>query len=139
MPTSPESPKLDRAPSLSFSKRSEGQAPSGRMRPPPRIDSNAASKELHIDYEKTMRVLTYLDKPFKPLEPSPMSNYSDPRSRSPLLSPGATTKTCSSVTHSTVESRLCLSSISVQAKCNTSKCNTTATRKAGAFTSTTIC
>jgi hypothetical protein len=27
------------------------------------------------------------DKPFRPLEPSPMSNYSDPRSRSPLLSP----------------------------------------------------
>jgi hypothetical protein len=43
--TPPESPKLDRASSLgSFSKRSEGQAPAGRMRPPPRIDSNAASK-----------------------------------------------------------------------------------------------
>jgi hypothetical protein len=88
MTPSPESPKLDRAPSLSFSKRSEGQAPSGRMRAPPRIDSNAASKELHINYQKTTQLLTYLDKPFKPLEPSPMSNYSDPRSRSPLLSPG---------------------------------------------------
>jgi hypothetical protein len=45
--TPPESPKLDRASSLgSFSKRSEGQAPTGRMRAPPRIDSNAASKEL---------------------------------------------------------------------------------------------
>ncbi|KAH3979216.1 hypothetical protein HBI25_122780 [Parastagonospora nodorum] len=68
--TPPESPKVNRAGSLgSFSKRSEGQPPMGRMRPPPRIDSNAANK------------------PFRPLEPSPMSNYSDPRSRSPMLSP----------------------------------------------------
>ncbi|KAL5119975.1 hypothetical protein ACEQ8H_002073 [Pleosporales sp. CAS-2024a] len=53
--TPPESPKLDRAASLgTFSKRSEGQALPGRMRPPPSIDSNAANK------------------PFRPLEPSPM-------------------------------------------------------------------
>jgi hypothetical protein len=45
--TPPDSPKLDRASSLgSFSKRSPGQAPAGRMRPPPRIDSNAASKQI---------------------------------------------------------------------------------------------
>ncbi|OAL05308.1 hypothetical protein IQ06DRAFT_210393 [Phaeosphaeriaceae sp. SRC1lsM3a] len=68
--TPPDSPKLSRGASLgSFSKRSEGQAPSSRMRPPPRIDSNAANK------------------PFRPLEPTPISNTSDSRSRSPFLSP----------------------------------------------------
>jgi hypothetical protein len=36
-----------------------------------------------------MRLLISIDKPFRPLEPSPMSsNYSDPRSRSPFLSAG---------------------------------------------------
>lgn len=45
--TPPESPKLDRAGSLgSFSKRAEGPAPNGRMRAPPRIDSNAASETI---------------------------------------------------------------------------------------------
>jgi hypothetical protein len=32
-------------------------------------------------------MLTCIDKPFRPLEPSPMNSSSDPRSRSPLLSP----------------------------------------------------
>ncbi|KAF2627396.1 hypothetical protein BU25DRAFT_62975 [Macroventuria anomochaeta] len=69
----PTSPKLERATSFggpSFSTRYEGQAPSSsRMPAPPRIDSQAANK------------------PFRPIEPSPMSsNYSDPRSRSPLPS-----------------------------------------------------
>jgi hypothetical protein len=85
--TPPESPKLDRAASLgSFSKRSEGQAPAGRMRPPPRIDSNAASKTDHQTLP-CKYILSHTDKPFRPLEPSPMSSYSDPRSRSPMLSP----------------------------------------------------
>ncbi|KZM26553.1 zinc ion binding [Ascochyta rabiei] len=67
------SPKLERATTFggpSFSARYEKQAySSGRMPAPPRIDSQAANK------------------PFRPLEPSPMSsNYSDPRSHSPLPS-----------------------------------------------------
>lgn len=64
-PTSP--PKLQRAPtfgSVSFSNRSDGQAPSGRMRAPPRIDSNAANK------------------PFVSLEPSIAGNHNDQRDRS---------------------------------------------------------
>ncbi|KAH8725921.1 hypothetical protein GQ44DRAFT_615158 [Phaeosphaeriaceae sp. PMI808] len=68
-PNSPPSPsKLDRAATFagaSFSKRTEGQPSVGRMRPPPRIDSNAANK------------------PFRPLEPSIMPN--GPRSHSPML------------------------------------------------------
>ncbi|KAH7067293.1 hypothetical protein BKA63DRAFT_495144 [Paraphoma chrysanthemicola] len=70
-PAAPTPSKLDRAATFggaSFSKRSDGPPPAGRMRPPPRIDSNAANK------------------PFRPLEPSPMSNYSDPQSGN-LLSP----------------------------------------------------
>jgi hypothetical protein len=43
--TPPESPELNRAGSLgSFSKRFEGPALTSRMRAPPRIDSNAASR-----------------------------------------------------------------------------------------------
>ncbi|KAF1846905.1 uncharacterized protein K460DRAFT_50029 [Cucurbitaria berberidis CBS 394.84] len=67
-PTSPTSPKLKRAATFggpSFSNRSAGPAPSGRMPPPPRIDSIAANH------------------PFRPLEPSPMSKHSDPRGRTP--------------------------------------------------------
>ncbi|KAF1829689.1 hypothetical protein BDW02DRAFT_136559 [Decorospora gaudefroyi] len=69
-PISPISPQLTRAATFggpTFSNRADRTAPSGRMPPPPRIDSKAANK------------------PFRPLEPSPMSNYSDPRSRSPRL------------------------------------------------------
>ncbi|KAF1921347.1 hypothetical protein BDU57DRAFT_466729 [Ampelomyces quisqualis] len=66
----PQSPTLDRAGSFeTFSNRSERPAPNARMRAPPRIDSNAANK------------------PFRPLDPSPMNSSSDPRSRSPFLSP----------------------------------------------------
>ncbi|KAF2023547.1 hypothetical protein EK21DRAFT_80614 [Setomelanomma holmii] len=69
-PRSPPSPpKLDRAATFggaSFSNRSDGSLLAGRMRPPPRIDSNAANK------------------PFRHLEPSPMSNYSDSRNGTPL-------------------------------------------------------
>ncbi|KAF9700588.1 hypothetical protein EKO04_001888 [Ascochyta lentis] len=69
----PLSPKLERATTFggpSFSTRYESQASStSRMPAPPRIDSQAANK------------------PFRPLDPSPMSsNYSDPRSHSPLPS-----------------------------------------------------
>ncbi|KAF2997125.1 hypothetical protein E8E13_004532 [Curvularia kusanoi] len=53
----------------SFSTRYEAQTSPSRMPAPARIDSQAANK------------------PFRPLEPSPMSsNYSDPRSRTPLRS-----------------------------------------------------
>lgn len=48
LPTSPTSPKLDRAATFdgpSFSKRSDRQPPSGRMPPPPRIDPTAASMD----------------------------------------------------------------------------------------------
>ncbi|KAG9191036.1 hypothetical protein G6011_09124 [Alternaria panax] len=71
-PSSIVSPKLNRAATFggpTFSSRSERPPQSGRMPPPPRIDSNAANK------------------PFQPLEPSPMTNRSDPRSRSPGLAP----------------------------------------------------
>ncbi|KAL6709073.1 hypothetical protein ACN47E_001889 [Coniothyrium glycines] len=68
----PSSPKLERAATFggpSFSKRSDRQAPSGRMPAPPRIDSNAANK------------------PFRPLESSSMTEHSDSRSRSPSARP----------------------------------------------------
>ncbi|KAF1933141.1 uncharacterized protein M421DRAFT_88419 [Didymella exigua CBS 183.55] len=69
------SPKVERATTFggpSFSTRYEAQSnPANRMPAPPRIDSQAANK------------------PFRPMELSPMSsNYSDPRSRSPLPSGG---------------------------------------------------
>ncbi|KAI4665585.1 uncharacterized protein J4E78_003047 [Alternaria triticimaculans] len=71
-PPSILSPKMNRAATFggpTFSNRSERPAQSGRMPPPPRIDSNAANK------------------PFRPLEPSPMSNQVDYKSRSPGLAP----------------------------------------------------
>ncbi|EFQ92275.1 hypothetical protein PTT_10670 [Pyrenophora teres f. teres 0-1] len=71
-PSSIVSPKLNRAATFqgpTFSNRSDRPVPTGRMPPPPRIDSNAANK------------------PFRPLEPSPMSSQSDPRSRTPGLAP----------------------------------------------------
>ncbi|KAF1944755.1 hypothetical protein EJ02DRAFT_397625 [Clathrospora elynae] len=76
-PTSPVStvlpvlPQLNRATTFggpTFSNRSDRPAPSSRMPPPP-IDPNAANKS------------------FRPLEPSPMSSSSDPRSRSPRPAP----------------------------------------------------
>ncbi|EUC35466.1 hypothetical protein COCCADRAFT_3276 [Bipolaris zeicola 26-R-13] len=71
-PQSLLSPKINRAATFggpTFSNRSDRPAPSGRMPPPARIDSNAANK------------------PFRPLEPSPISDYSNPPSRSPGLAP----------------------------------------------------
>ncbi|RMZ71209.1 lim domain-containing [Pyrenophora seminiperda CCB06] len=71
-PSSVLSPKLNRAATFqgpTFSKRSDRPAPTGRMPPPPRIDSNAANK------------------PFRPLEPEPLSSQSEPRSRTPGLAP----------------------------------------------------
>ncbi|KAJ8112769.1 hypothetical protein OPT61_g4937 [Boeremia exigua] len=66
------SPILERASTFggpSFSTRYENQTSTSRMPAPRRIDSQAANK------------------PFRSVEPSPMSsNYSDPRSRSPLPS-----------------------------------------------------
>ncbi|PSN66393.1 hypothetical protein BS50DRAFT_413919 [Corynespora cassiicola Philippines] len=72
-PASPPSPKLDRAATFgggaSFNNRSDGRTRSGRMPPPARIDSAAANK------------------PFRAADPSPVTNYSDQKSTSPL-SPG---------------------------------------------------
>ncbi|KAF2736094.1 hypothetical protein EJ04DRAFT_575711 [Polyplosphaeria fusca] len=72
-PTSP--PKLDRAATFGasrFNGSSTGQLRPGRMAPPPKIDALAANK------------------PFGNLAPSPLSDYSNPKSQSPLSprSPG---------------------------------------------------
>lgn len=81
------SPKLERAATFggpSFTSRYESQASSSsRMPAPPRIDSQAASKTFYL-LATQEQFLINSDKPFRPIELSPMSsNYSDPRSRSP--------------------------------------------------------
>lgn len=52
------------------------------MPPPRRIDPNAASKKRCPPYRHLRLIRT--DKPFRPIELSPKSNYSDPKSRSPM-------------------------------------------------------
>ncbi|KAF2848111.1 hypothetical protein T440DRAFT_402073 [Plenodomus tracheiphilus IPT5] len=73
-PTSPASTLSPRSPGISraatfggptFSNRPDHAIPRGRMPAPAQIDPNAANR------------------PFRPLEPSPKSNNSDPRQRSP--------------------------------------------------------
>ncbi|KAF2112939.1 hypothetical protein BDV96DRAFT_648565 [Lophiotrema nucula] len=73
-PTSP--PKLDRAATFGgsrFNNASSNQFRPGRIAPPPRIDPSAANKPFGVQTA---------------LSPSPMSNYSDPKSLSPLLPRG---------------------------------------------------
>ncbi|USP82087.1 uncharacterized protein yc1106_09361 [Curvularia clavata] len=82
--------KINRAATFggpTFSNRSDRPAPTGRMPPPPRIDSNAASKRLTMRLISQTHVLICLDKPFRPLEPSPINKDHEPRSRSPGLAP----------------------------------------------------
>ncbi|KAH9877716.1 hypothetical protein J1614_002933, partial [Plenodomus biglobosus] len=65
---SPRSPGISRAATFggpTFSNRPDGSIPRGRMPIPAQIDPNAANR------------------PFRPLEPSPISNNTDPRQRSP--------------------------------------------------------
>ncbi|EOA87183.1 uncharacterized protein SETTUDRAFT_135788 [Exserohilum turcica Et28A] len=71
-PPSTISPKFTRAATFqgpTFISRSNQPAPSGRMPPPPRIDANAANK------------------PFRPLDPSPINNYNHAPARSPGPAP----------------------------------------------------
>ncbi|KAF1994900.1 hypothetical protein P154DRAFT_361441 [Amniculicola lignicola CBS 123094] len=75
-PLSPRSPGLDRAATFggaSFKSENASQLRTGRMPPPSRIDPSAANKPFLVE------------KPYQPqLSLTPMSNYSDSKSLSPL-------------------------------------------------------